>query len=224
MYYPFIVYSNRIELHPIFPDLEGEPYIADLSANSHLLKGLEARDQRAFQTVLEKEMGSTHSWGLSPYLERRDTLLGDCPQMVAEQRFVHLGLDIIVGRGTQLHAPLDAVVAESGYEEGEGNYGGYVLLQHESPDYRTFFSLYGHLNKDSLPTEGTVVPGGRAFAEIGNFHENGNWFFHTHLQVITEQGKAEGYISKGYCNDKDLERIHDLCPSPLHLLIMPSSS
>lgn len=222
MYYPFIVYSSKTELFPIFPDLEGEPYIADMSPNSHLLRGLDARDQRAFQAALEKEMGAAHRWGISPYLERRDTLLGGCPQMVAEQRFIHLGLDIIVERGTALHAPLHAVVAECGYESGEGNYGGYVLLRHESVDFRTFYSLYGHLKKGSLPAEGTVVPGGRPFAEIGDFHENGNWFYHTHLQIITEQGVEEGYISKGYCSDKDLERIHDLCPSPLHLFIVSS--
>jgi len=222
MYYPFIVYSNKTKLFPIFPGLEGEPYIADMSPSSSLLKGLDTRDQRTFQAVLEKEMGESHRWGVSPYLERRDTLLGDCPQMVAEERFIHLGLDIIVGLGTPLHAPLDSVVAESGYESGEGNYGGYVLLRHEGPGIRTFYSLYGHLNKDSLPAEGTYVPGGRPFAEIGDFHENGNWFFHTHLQIITEQGKAEGYISKGYCNHKDLERIMDLCPSPLHLFIVSS--
>lgn len=220
MYYPYIVYNSRTKLFPIFTDLEGEPYIADLSPRSRLLNGLDARDQRTFQAVLEKEMGETHRWGISPYLERRDSLLADCPQMVTEQRFIHLGLDIIVERGTVLHAPLDSVVAQCGYESGDGNYGGYALLRHESPDFTTFYSLYGHLGKDSLPAEGSVVPGGRPFAEIGDFHENGNWFFHTHLQIITERGVAEGYISKGYCNIKDLERMHDLCPSPLHLFTL----
>jgi len=56
--------------------------------------------------------------------------------MVADKRFIHLGLDVIVGLGT----PLNATVAESGYESGEGNYGGYVLLKHESPYYETFYS------------------------------------------------------------------------------------
>ena len=219
MYYPFLLFSNRIEHRPIFPGLKGDPFIADLSNNSPLLQGMDARDQEECQRVLERKMGSKYHWGVSPYLERRDTLLADCPQMVAEKRFIHLGLDVIVGLGTALHAPLDASVAESGYESGEGNYGGYVLLKHESPIYETFYSFYGHLCKTRLPEAGKPLPAGTAFAEIGNFHENGNWFYHTHIQVITQKGFKMGYVSKGYCSEKDLAGINDLCPSPIPIFI-----
>jgi hypothetical protein len=51
--------------------------------------------------------------------------------MAAEERYFHLGLDIIVPLHAELRTPLDAVVEEAGYEEGDGNYGGYVLLRHE---------------------------------------------------------------------------------------------
>jgi murein DD-endopeptidase MepM/ murein hydrolase activator NlpD len=162
-------------------------------------------------------MGSKYQWGLSPYLERRDTLLRDCPQMVAEKRFYHLGLDVIVGTGATLHAPLDAVVSDSGYESGEGNYGGYVLLKHESPDLEPFYNLYGHLCKRSLPAPGKVLSAGDAFAHVGDFHENGHWFHHTHIQVITQAGLNKGYVSKGYCSEKDLMEMNDLCPSPIPL-------
>jgi murein DD-endopeptidase MepM/ murein hydrolase activator NlpD len=215
MYYPFLLYSNKVKHRPVFPGLIGDPYILDLSINSPLLRGMNMRDQEAFQQVLDQKMRSEYHWGLSPYLERRDTLLGDCPQMVAEKRFIHLGLDVIVGLGTPLHAPLDAVVEESGYESGEGNYGGYVLLKHESPYFETFYSFYGHLCKERLPAAGETFPAGTAFAEIGDFHENGNWFFHTHIQVITQKGLERGYISKGYCSEKDLVEMNDLCPSPI---------
>jgi murein DD-endopeptidase MepM/ murein hydrolase activator NlpD len=215
MYYPFLLYSNKVKHRPVFPGLIGDPYILDLSINSPLLRGMNMRDQEAFQQVLDQKMRSEYHWGLSPYLERRDTLLGDCPQMVAEKRFIHLGLDVIVGLGTPLHAPLDAVVEESGYESGEGNYGGYVLLKHESSYFEAFYSFYGHLCKDRLPVVGEMFQAGTAFAEIGDFHENGNWFFHTHIQVITQKGLEKGYISKGYCSEKDLVVMNDLCPSPI---------
>lgn len=217
MYYPFLLYSDKVIHRPVFTGLQGDPYIADLSPDSPLLQGRDVRDQKQFQRILDEKMGSRFQWGFSPYLERRDTLLGECPQMVAERRFIHLGLDVIVPLGTRLHAPLDASVAESGYESGEGNYGGFVLLQHASPDFDTFYSFYGHLRKDRLPAAGQFLAAGAAFAEIGDFHENGNWFHHTHIQVITDKGLARGYLSKGYCAREDLEAINDLCPSPIPL-------
>ncbi len=217
MYYPFFLYGENIDHRPVFADLKGDPFVADLSPDSPLLKGLDVRDQKTFQQLLEDKMGSDHSWGFAPYLEDRATLLADCPQMVAEKRFIHLGLDIIVPLGTPLHAPLDATVHTSGYESGEGNYGGYVLLKHESTKFQTFYSLYGHLGKDSLPTVGSQFAAGEAFAAIGDFHENGNWFYHTHLQVITQKGLDQGYLSKGYCAESDLKEMNTLCPSPIPL-------
>ena len=217
MYYPFLLYSKKIKHRPIFHGLKGDPYIADLSNNSPLLKGMDVRDQKGLQRVLEANMGSEYHWGISPYLERRDTLLEDCPQMVAEKRFIHIGLDVIVALGTPLHSPLDATIAKSGYESGEGNYGGYVVLEHASPFFKTFYSFYGHLCKDRLPATGKAFPAGMAFGEIGDFHENGNWFYHTHIQVITKKGLESGYSSKGYCAEKDLLVMNDLCPSPIPL-------
>jgi hypothetical protein len=108
-------------------------------------------------------------------------------------------------------------VAESGYESGEGNYGGFVLLAHSSPSFETFYSLYGHLCRDKLPMTGQTFSAGAAFAEIGDFHENGNWFYHTHIQVITAKGLERGYLSQGYCAAADLKEINDLCPSPIPL-------
>lgn len=217
MYYPFLLYGDTVDHRPVFTHLSGDPFVADLSPISPLLEGVDVRDQKKLQHVLESQMGATHKWGFSPYLEHRDTLLGECPQMVAEKRFIHLGLDVIVDLGTPLHAPLDASVAECGYESGEGNYGGFVLLMHASPKFETFYSFYGHLCRDRLPAVGQFYPAGDAFAEIGDFHENGNWFYHTHIQVITAKGLERGYLSKGYCSESDLKEINDLCPSPIPL-------
>jgi hypothetical protein len=223
MYYPFLLYSTRIQHGPVFFGLQGDPFIADLSTDSPLLRGIDVRDQEKLQHILEDRMGSQYQWGVSAYLEHRDSLLSDCPQMVADRRFIHLGLDVIVAVGTPLHAPLDAKVVESGYESGEGNYGGFVLLKHESPLFDTFYSFYGHLCKTRLPAAGTGLPAGAAFAEIGDFHENGNWFHHTHLQVITDEGLERGYLHKGYCSENDLAEMNDLCPSPIPLFKVAES-
>jgi hypothetical protein len=224
MIYPFLLYSPAVRHCPIFKGLEGEPYVADLSPTSRLLQGLDVRDQKGLQAALDAEMTrGGNRWGLAPYLERRDTLLADCPQMVAEMRFIHLGLDVIVPLGSALHAPLDAVVEAAGYEAGEGNYGGYVLLKHASRRFETFYSFYGHLCRGRLPEVGTSFSSGEAFAAIGDFHENGNWFYHTHVQVITHEGLAAGYMTKGYCAEKDLVHMNELCPSSIPLFTPTSS-
>ncbi|MCP4688497.1 MAG: peptidoglycan DD-metalloendopeptidase family protein [Desulfobacterales bacterium] len=217
MIYPFLLYSREIAHRPVFSGLKGDPFLADMSFESPLIEGMDARDQKRFQALLDKRMAGRFSWGVAPYLERRDTLLADCPQMVEEKRFFHLGMDVIVPMAEPLHAPLDAVVEESGYEAGDGNYGGYVLLKHENPRFETFFSLYGHLRKDNLPAPGKGFSAGEAFAETGDFHENGNWFYHTHIQVITRKGLDLGYLSKGYCAEKDIVDMIHLCPSPIPL-------
>lgn len=217
MKYPYITFYEHLCIHPLFPELEGPPLVVDLSAGSPLFDEVDIHDQQAFQGWLDRQMKGRFTWGLAGYLEDRRAVLAKYPQMQEEQRFFHLGLDIIVDRDTPLHAPLDAVVQESGYEAGNGNYGGNVLLRHDSPDFETFYSIYGHLRKDRLPEPGTLFRTGEMFAWIGDFHENGNWFYHTHLQVLTQKGYDGGWVSKGYCAAKDLAVIDSICPSPLSL-------
>ena len=216
MRYPYLAYHPGITIHPVFPDLKGEPYILDLSSDSSLLRIPGSEDQRVFQQILDREM-EDFSWGVSSYLEDRRILLKDCPQMMREKRFYHLGLDVIVPPGTALCAPLPGTVHDSGYEEGSGNYGGYAVIKHDSLPGAPFYSLYGHLKRSSLPVPGSTVPAGAVFAETGEFGENGGWFYHTHIQVLTEAGMEAGMQSKGYCSEEMLSRIDALCPSPLSL-------
>ena len=217
MYYPFMLFNTGVDLQPIFRNLSGDPFVVDLSWQSNLVDKQTSRDQIQFQKLLEEKMAPYYSWGFSPYLERRDTLLGDCPQMAAEKRFFHLGVDIIVPVDTPLYAPLQGTIEEIGYEAGEGNYGGFVLMRHEGECFETFFSFYGHLDRTRLPSVGQAFRAGEMFSQIGDFQDNGNWFHHTHLQIITRKGLDAGYISKGYCTKEDLDKINDLCPSPMSL-------
>ncbi len=217
MRYPYISYSSRIEIHPLFEGLQGDPLIVNMSDSSLQFDEIDIQDQKKFQMYLDEAMHRKFSWGVSSYMENREKVLSHCPQMAEEQRFFHLGLDIIVPLDTPLNTPLAAIVKESGYEQGDGNYGGYVLLAHENRYFETFYSFYGHLNKEKLPPAGAILKPGQPFAYIGDFHENGNWFFHTHMQILTQKAFDMGYISKGYCSAEDLAQINSLCPSPLPL-------
>lgn len=217
MRYPYIAYCPDIKIHPVFKGLKGDPLVVDMSTTSTLMDNMDVRDQKELQQRLDRMMTGKFTWGVSSYLENRALILSQCPQMVEEQRFYHLGLDIIVPLNTPLYSPLDATVAHSGYEEGPGNYGGHVMLAHESSSFETFYSFYGHLNREKLPEPGLKIPAGGRFAYIGDFHENGDWFYHTHFQVLTQKAVDLGYISKGYCAAKDLTEMDMLCPSPLAL-------
>jgi hypothetical protein len=219
MRYPYIPYHPDITVSPVFHDLKGEPYILDLSSNSRLLSSAGADDQAVFQKLLDKEMIG-YTWGLSSYLEERELLLHDCPQMVREKRFYHLGLDVIVPAGTVLHAPLPGTVHESGYEAGRGNYGGYVILHHDHLPCEPFYSVYGHLKTSSLPNKGCIIEQGEQFARTGEFDENGGWFYHTHIQILTQSGMDAGMKSKGYCSEELLKDIPHLCPSPYQLFVV----
>ena len=217
MKYPYFACSDNITIQPIFKNLSGDPFIVDMSVTSHIFNKVDVLDQKNFQQYLDSQMQGKFKWGLSSYLENREIVLSGYPQMVEEKRFFHLGIDIIVPLGTPLFAPLDSKVKDAGYEAGKGNYGNYVMLMHESEYFDTFYSFYGHLSAEAMPHLGKNLKVGEQFASIGDFHENGNWFFHTHFQVITQNGLDKGYISKGYCSENDLSQIEQLCPSPLPL-------
>ena len=215
--YPYALYGQSFRHSALFKKLSNTPFPIDLSDDSVLFDQIDVRDQRTLQHFLYKKMDPEYSWAIGGYLEHRARLLKAYPQMTNEARFYHLGVDIMVPVDSVLHAPLDAIVLENGYEEGQGNYGGFILLEHSSPVFETFYSFYGHLNPDSLAPVAGVIKSGESFGRVGDYHQNGNWYHHTHLQIITKRGLKAGYLHKGYCSKSDLAMVYDLCPNPLPL-------
>ncbi len=215
--YPFNLLFQNVA--PLAENLMRSPVYYALSDN-HLntIPQDVWKNQRLLNTHMFDALAQHKSnWGVCGYLEQRTLLLSDCPQMVEEQRFYHLGLDVILPLGTPLFAPLDGTVVEAYYEEGKGNYGGLVLLRHQIED-EIFYSLYGHLNPQKLPAVGTQLKRGTPLGFVGDFGENGDWFYHTHVQILTERAYQAGWISKGYCSQADLPTIHEYCPNPCFLI------
>src|SRR5207245_8853276 len=68
------------------------------------------------------------------------------------------------------------------------DYGPLVLLQHETSDGEKFFTLYGHLTKETLlrSKAGQRVGRGKEFARVGTADENGGWMPHIHFQIILD--------------------------------------
>jgi 4-aminobutyrate aminotransferase-like enzyme/Ser/Thr protein kinase RdoA (MazF antagonist) len=104
-----------------------------------------------------------------------------------ETRTVHLGLDCSAGAGTPVHAPLAGVV--HGFEDAAEalDYGPVIVLRHDC-EAGQFFTLYGHLSRESLRglEPGMQVAKGQRLGFLGTPDENGGWWPHVHFQLILD--------------------------------------
>lgn len=111
---------------------------------------------------------------------------GDAPG--AERRTVHLGIDLSVPPGSAVRAPLDGTVHILARNDTPKDYGPLVILRHEGPAAAEFFTLYGHLDPDSVSglRIGQAVRAGETFAAVGAPPANGDWWPHVHVQIILD--------------------------------------
>jgi len=218
MIYPYFLMNSSISVQPVVR-LDGLPHVF-LPSEEFTNKALSLMgDSKAINEWFDEMIcESGASWAIGSYLENREGVLSKYPQMENDKRYFHLGIDICAPAGTPVFTPLDAVVEESGHEAGEGNYGGYAILKYECEGLEPFYILYGHMSTSSLPAVGKALKAGEKIAEIGDLHENGGWNHHTHIQVITEEGRRRGYFFKGYCNEAVLKEIELLCPNPMPII------
>ncbi|MCK7478562.1 MAG: peptidoglycan DD-metalloendopeptidase family protein [Candidatus Moduliflexus flocculans] len=82
----------------------------------------------------------------------------------AERRTVHLGIDLSVPPGSAVRAPLDGTVHVVAENAAPKDYGPLVILRHAIPSGEEFFTLYGHLDRDSVAglAPGTALRAGQA--------------------------------------------------------------
>ena len=216
MCYPLCL--NGVDVYPLFGDfLKGKPYIFDFSSNNPKTLEYNLLDFKEFNTMVFDELhASSHQWGVGRYLEERKSLLRAYPNIIEEQRFYHLGLDIIVPFDTPLYSPLDAEVYKTGKETTVGNYGGYIILKHNINEV-VFYSLYGHLKTPHLVHVGEKITAGQKFAHIGQEKDSGGWFCHVHLQILTQAAMDAGYSDWGYVSPQLLPKVETYFPSPYFL-------
>lgn len=216
MFYPLILHKTKI--YPIFGSfLNGNPHIFDFSSNNPRTLEYHTDDFEAFnQAIFEELAESGYSWGIGRYLEERKNLLHAYPNIIEEKRYYHLGLDIIVPYNTPLYTPLAGKVYKVGKETQIGNYGGYVMLQHQVEEI-CFYSFYGHLKTPHLVDVGTHLKAGQKFAHIGKDSDSGGWFCHTHLQILTQKAVDEGLTDWGYISPDFMPKVDAYFPSPYAL-------
>jgi len=137
----------------------------------------------------------------------------------AELRTIHLGIDIFEAAGTPVFAPLAGVVHSFQDNANPKDYGPTIVLAHPVTSRLTFYTLYGHLSRDSLDglTIGKGLAAGEAVARLGEAAVNGDWPPHLHFQVILDmQGRRGDY--PGVFKKSEREQWKRICPDPAPLL------
>jgi len=208
--------DNFAKLLPIIGDFfQDAPLYFPISEDSKYYDLFSNLSVSELQGIHDAELAKNgRKWSISGYLENRATALRNFPQMAAQERFYHLGIDINAPCGTKLYTPYDCEVVISGYDAGEGNYGGFIVMKCHNVQNGIFYMLFGHLSPSKLPPIGAFLNEGDEFAEFGNMGENGNWPYHTHLQILTQKAFDEGWAYKGYCTKDEVSTINEYCPDP----------
>ena len=211
---------------PILPIVS--PLVLDLSVGSPLLHGdvnenAEPKLTCRINGLMEKAGTKV---GIGQYDEARYIYTspafktGDGP--TDETRTVHLGIDLFAEPGTPIHAPLDGKVVAFNDNDAQQDYGPVIVFEHVMDDGDSFFTLYGHLSRESLDglKVGKKIGKGEKFAEIGAAEVNGGWTPHLHFQVMVDLLEL-GCDFPGVAQPSQREVWLSLCPDPNLILGIP---
>lgn len=160
----------------------------------------------------EKRKVQGKKFAFGGYLEDRSWYARS--PLFGKERSIHLGIDIWAEAQAPVFAPIDGKVHSFADNSGFGNYGPTLLLEHQLEDLK-FFTLYGHLSRESMAQwlKDDVVQAGAMIGQLGEMAENGEWPAHLHFQVILDlQGKEGDY--PGVCAQEDVNYYQINCPDP----------
>ena len=167
--------------------------VLDLSVSSPLIpENPDAIDMDSLTDLIFRELESANATiAIGRYKEPR--ILYSSGQFAntdsaAENRTVHLGIDIFSKSGTDVVSPLHGSVFYLGVIDEPLDYGGLVILKHKTDSGDPFCTLYGHLDPSSFETLqiGSEILLGAPFAKLGNPELNGGWTPHLHFQLILD--------------------------------------
>lgn len=173
----------------LIPDsyLAEAPFRFDFSKSNPDMKTINMMDADSLEQYVQEVLRKAgKSWGMGGYGE--DRFFYQSSELFKkgdEYRTVHLGLDIWLPPLTQLRVPVAGVVHSVQDNNHFLDYGPTVILEHRIGDIH-FFSLYGHLHRESVQqlSPGQRVNPGDALASVGDATENGGWAPHLHLQLM----------------------------------------
>ena len=195
----------------------------DFTAVNTELQPADINDTAKFSAwVSEKLKGNNCRYGIGGYMEHRTLYArSELFNTDNEPRRLHLGIDIWADAGTPVYAPLDGRIHSFSDNDHFGDYGPTIILEHILGRL-ALYSLYGHLNRESLTglTTGNFIPMGKQIGVFGNQQENGQWPPHLHFQLMFDIDGCYGdYPGVGYYSKKG-EYLKNI-PDPNLILRFP---
>ena len=221
--------------HAAFPSVLGvdartEPSIVlDLSVSSPMLSAAESGNDEPMLTrhVFEMMREAGVRVSIGRYDEARLLYVAPAfalgPRPTDEHRTIHIGLDLFADPGTPVFSPLDGEIAAFKDNGMNQDYGPVIILRHHTDDGTEFFTLYGHLSRESLVglAVGKRVKAGDRIATLGAANVNGGWTPHLHLQVITDLLEL-GTDFPGVARPTQRAAWTSLCPDPNLIVGVPA--
>lgn len=211
---------ENFNIYPVLGDLitpaEARLTPFDLTATNPDLHFFDVTTFEGLDNYAQKVRTTTQKIPFGGYAEVRK-IYTESPHFhnSAQNRCIHLGIDLWAAAQTPVFAPLNGQVHSFRYNAQQLDYGATIITEHEAAGQH-FWLLFGHLSLASLEnlTVGQPLLRGEAFATLGAPHENGGWSPHLHLQWILDIGEAKGDFA-GVASREDAPHFLALCPSPL---------
>jgi 4-aminobutyrate aminotransferase-like enzyme/Ser/Thr protein kinase RdoA (MazF antagonist) len=203
-------------------------HVLDLSVSSTFLGADPGKlETTALTAAVEQELRRVKAEvGIGRYDEPRSLYtspaFGSSPNPTDERRTVHIGIDLFVPPGSNVRVPLDGVIHIIADNQAPLDYGPVVIVKHAAGEHE-FFTLYGHLSRESIRqlSVGQPIAKGQAFARIGTDQENGGWTPHLHIQIIADLLELDRNFP-GVARASEREIWTSLCPDPNLLLGIPA--
>lgn len=208
------------------PSISRDDYLPlDLSISNQEIANVDAGSSADWEQYINKLLrDSEKKIAFGGYLEKRNIYDRSAYfKDASNDRNIHLGVDFWIAAGTSVHAFADGTIHSFQDNRNHGDYGPTIILEHHF-NGQTFFSLYGHLSRESLIgiRVGQEVKCGEKIAELGDSRVNGDYAPHLHFQLIIDlEGSSGDY--PGVCTETEVPRFKTNCPDPLPYLEFESS-
>ena len=215
-----LLHEQQSEIGFVLPKLrDSNVLLLDFTEHNRSLEWVDLRDTVVFDHWLFNEV-LQGKVGMGGFMEDRVVYRRSAHYAGEEARSVHLGIDIWIAAGTSVYAPWEASVHSFRDNEGFGDYGPTIILEHTLAG-QSFYTLYGHLSRASLTTleVGQAIGKNEMVGEIGPYPENGDWPPHLHFQVMTD---LLGWVGNfpGVVAPSQQEHYAQICLDPALLIRM----